>query len=99
VANKLVEMKIGIETARLWMYETARRFTARQDVQSDVAICKLLVSEANLASALSAVQIFGGSGYMTETGLEKDLRDAVGGTIYSGTSDIQRNRIAAMLGL
>jgi alkylation response protein AidB-like acyl-CoA dehydrogenase len=36
---------------------------------------------------------------MTETGLEKDLRDAVGGTIYSGTSDIQRNRIAAMLGL
>lgn len=99
VANKLVEMKIGIETARLWMYDTARRLQGRQDVQTEVAICKLLVSEANLASALSAVQIFGGSGYLTEMGLEKDLRDAVGGTIYSGTSDIQRNRIAAMLGL
>jgi alkylation response protein AidB-like acyl-CoA dehydrogenase len=99
VANKLVDMKIGIETARLWMYETARRLQDRQDVQSEIAVCKLLVSEANLASALSAVQIFGGSGYMAETGLEKDLRDAVGGTIYSGTSDIQRNRIAAMLGL
>jgi len=36
---------------------------------------------------------------MAEYGLEMQLRNAVGGTIYSGTSDIQRNRIAAMLGL
>ena len=36
---------------------------------------------------------------MTQFGLEKDLRDAVAGTIYSGTSEIQYNRIASMLGL
>jgi alkylation response protein AidB-like acyl-CoA dehydrogenase len=36
---------------------------------------------------------------MAEYGVEKDLRNAVAGTIYSGTSDIQRNRVAAMLGL
>ena len=50
-------------------------------------------------TALAAVQIFGANGYTTAFGLEADLRDAVGGTIYSGTSEIQRNRIAATLGL
>jgi hypothetical protein len=36
---------------------------------------------------------------MTEFEVERDLRDAIGGTIYSGTSDIQRNIIARLLGL
>src|SRR5262249_45830738 len=74
VANKLVGMKIGVETARLWLYRTARKLMDRQDVTSDVAISKLLTSEANLESAIAAVQIFGGNGYMTEFGLEKDLQ-------------------------
>ena len=99
VANRLVEMKIGADTSRMWLYRTARKLQNKQDVVTDIAISKLLTSEANLSSALAAVQLFGGAGYMTETGVEKDLRDAVGGTIYSGTSDIQRNRIASVLGL
>ncbi|MGH3851307.1 MAG: acyl-CoA dehydrogenase family protein [Pseudonocardiaceae bacterium] len=65
----------------------------------DIAIAKLLTSEANVASAMAAVQIFGGRGYLTEHGLEKDLRNAIAGTIYSGTSEMQRRRIATMLGL
>jgi alkylation response protein AidB-like acyl-CoA dehydrogenase len=36
---------------------------------------------------------------MVEQEVERDLRDAVGGTIYSGTSEIQRNIIASSLGL
>ncbi len=38
-------------------------------------------------------------GYMKDAGIERDLRDAVAGTIYSGTSEIQRVVIARMLGL
>jgi alkylation response protein AidB-like acyl-CoA dehydrogenase len=48
---------------------------------------------------MSAVQIFGGLGYLSGHGIEAELRDAIGGTIYSGTSEIQRNRIASTLGL
>ena len=66
---------------------------------TEIAIAKLVTSEANLASALSAVQIFGGRGYMREAGLEKELRAAVGAPIYSGTNEMQRIRIASMLGL
>jgi alkylation response protein AidB-like acyl-CoA dehydrogenase len=99
VANKIVDMKIGTDTARKWLYDTGYRLERGKNVTVDIAISKLLASEANLSSALAAVQVFGGNGYTTEYGLEIDIRNAVGGTIYSGTSDIQRNRIAAMLGL
>jgi alkylation response protein AidB-like acyl-CoA dehydrogenase len=99
IANKIVDMKIRLDTARKWLYDTATRLAEGENVTVDIAISKLLTSESNVSSALAAVQIFGGNGYMAEYGLEKDLRNAVAGTIYSGTSEIQYNRIASMLGL
>lgn len=99
VSHRIVDMRIGVETSRRWLYGTAERFAAGENVTEDIAITKLVTSEANVASALAAVQIFGGNGYMTEYGIEKELRNSVAGTIYSGSSEIQRNRIAALLGL
>jgi alkylation response protein AidB-like acyl-CoA dehydrogenase len=99
ISHKLADMEIGLRTARTFLFDTASRFAAGENVTTDVAISKLVVSEANLASALAAVQILGGYGYLPEFGVEKDLRNAVAGTIYSGTSETQRNRIASMMGL
>jgi alkylation response protein AidB-like acyl-CoA dehydrogenase len=99
IADKIVDGKIGVETSRKWLYETAERHTNRENATMDIAIAKLLTSEANVASAMAAVQLFGARGYVTEYGLEKDLRNAIAGTIYSGTSEMQRRRIATMLGL
>ncbi len=99
VANRVVEMRIGTETARKWLYDTAWKLTRGQNVALDLAAAKLMTSEASLTSALHAVQIFGGNGYTEEYGLEAELRNAVAGTIYSGTTDIQKARIAALLGL
>jgi alkylation response protein AidB-like acyl-CoA dehydrogenase len=99
VGNKIVEMKIAVETARKWLFDTAAKLQRGEDVTTDVAIAKLVTSESNVSSALAAVQIFGGYGYTAEYGIEQELRNAVGGTIYSGTSDIQRQRVARMLGI
>lgn len=99
IAHRLVDMRIRLETARRWLYDTAERLTSGHDVTEDVAISKLLASEANVASALSAIQIFGGNGYMSEFGLDRELANAVGGTIYSGTTEIQYNRISSLMGL
>lgn len=99
IANKLVDMKIGLETSRKWLYDTAAQVDGPANTVVDVAITKLIASESDTASAMAAVQIFGGLGYVTGHGMEKDLRDAVAGTIYSGTSEIQRQRIAKMMGL
>jgi alkylation response protein AidB-like acyl-CoA dehydrogenase len=43
--------------------------------------------------------VHGAKGYVSEFEVERDLRDAIGGLVYSGTSDIQRNIIARLLGL
>jgi alkylation response protein AidB-like acyl-CoA dehydrogenase len=60
---------------------------------------KLLVSESLVSAALAAVQVHGGYGFMTEYEVERTLRDAIASTIYSGTSEMQRNIIARWLGL
>jgi hypothetical protein len=65
----------------------------------EASLAKLHVGEAWIQSCLDAVQIHGGYGYMTEYEAERDLRDAVGGTLYSGTSEIQKALIARGLGL
>ncbi|MEO0876447.1 MAG: acyl-CoA dehydrogenase family protein, partial [Bacteroidota bacterium] len=60
---------------------------------------KLQLSESFVASSVDAIRIHGGNGYLTEFEVERNLRDAIGGVLYAGTSDIQRNIIAKLLGL
>jgi alkylation response protein AidB-like acyl-CoA dehydrogenase len=69
------------------------------DTTTEAAVAKTFVSESSVRTHLDAIQVHGGYGYMTEFELERDLRDAIGGTIYSGTSEIQRRIIARGLGL
>jgi alkylation response protein AidB-like acyl-CoA dehydrogenase len=59
----------------------------------------MYLSECLTESSLDAVAIHGGDGYLSAKGVERNLRDAVGATIYCGTSDMQRNIIAGLLGL
>ena len=65
----------------------------------EAALAKLHISESWTRSCEDAIQIHGGYGYMTEYEVERELRDAIGSKLYSGTSEIQRNIIASMLGL
>lgn len=99
ISHPIVEMRVGMETARHWVYGVTARMVAGEEVSAEVAMTKLVVSEANVASARAAVQLFGGQGYLTGTGIERGLRDAIAGTIYSGTSEIQRNKVAGLMGL
>jgi alkylation response protein AidB-like acyl-CoA dehydrogenase len=63
------------------------------------ALAKLHLGESFFASSIDAMRIHGGRGYLTEFEVERDVRDSAGGVIYSGTSDIQRQLIAKLLGL
>jgi len=99
VANKIVDMKVRLETARLILYKVAWLKKAHGKATMDAAIAKLYLSECWVQSCLDAIQIHGGYGYTTEFELERDLRDSVASKLYSGTSEIQRNIIARFLGL
>ena len=99
VSHKIVDMKVELEAARLLTYRAASRLDRSRTVSMDAAMTKLFVSESLLKTALAAVQVHGGYGYMTEYAMERILRDAVGSTLYSGTSEMQRNIVARWLGL
>ena len=99
VSGMIIDMKLRLETSRLLLYHAGwLRAQGREAVQ-EVALAKLYLSECFVQSSLQAIQIHGGYGYSTEFGIERDLRDALGGRIYSGTSEIQREIIARSLGL
>jgi alkylation response protein AidB-like acyl-CoA dehydrogenase len=99
IADAIVDMKVSLEAGRLLLYRAAARKDAGREAILDAAIAKLFVSEAHVRQALAAIQIHGGYGYTTELGIERELRDAIPGTIYSGTSEMQRKIIARRLGL
>jgi len=99
VSHRIADMKVRLETARLLLYRVAWQKAQGLDVTQEAAMAKLYLSEVFIESSLDAIRIHGGYGYMSEMGVERDLRDSVGGVLYSGTSDIQRNIIAAFLGL
>ena len=95
----IVDMKLRLETSRLLLYHAGWLRAQGQEAVQEVALAKLYLSECFVQSSLEAIQIHGGYGYSTEFGIERDLRDAIGGRIYSGTSEIQRDIIARSLGL
>ncbi|MEP7344888.1 MAG: acyl-CoA dehydrogenase family protein [Gemmatimonadaceae bacterium] len=99
VAHKIADMKVRLEAARLLTYRAATRLDKSRGVALDAAIAKLFVSESLVATALDTMQVHGGYGYTVEYEVERAVRDALGSTIYSGTSEIQRNIIASWLGL
>jgi alkylation response protein AidB-like acyl-CoA dehydrogenase len=99
VASKLVDMRTRLETSRSLLYKVAWLKDQGKSVLLEAAMAKLHVSESWIQNCMDAMQIHGGRGYLTEYEVERDLRDALGSRIYSGTSEIQRSIIAQLMGL
>ncbi len=97
IANKIVEMKLRLETSRLLLYKSAWLKNNKMSAIAESAMAKLHVSESYVQNSRDLIQIFGGYGYTVEYELERELRDALGSTLYSGTSEIQRNIISSLL--
>jgi len=99
VSGKLADMYVRLEAARSLIYRVAWLKGQGRSAPSEAAAAKLFTSEAWVRSSQDAIQVHGAMGYLKEAGIERDLRDAIASTIYSGTSEIQRVVIARMLGL
>ncbi len=99
VSNRIADMALRLEASRLLVYRYAWTHARGEDATMAASMAKIQVSESFVQNSLDAVRLFGAAGYAEETGLERDLRDSVGGVIFSGTNDIQRNIIAQHLRL
>ena len=94
IQNKLANMAIEIESARLLIYKAAWLKDMNQNFGVAASMAKVYASEVAMRASTECVQIHGGYGYIAETGVERLMRDAKITQIYEGTSEIQRLVIA-----
>jgi len=99
IANMVADMEVRLETGRLLLYKAAWLKSQGRHALREASIAKLYVSETTVQTCLDAIQIHCGYGYMADYEMERDLRDAISGKIYSGTSEIQKVIIAGFQGL
>src|SRR5689334_20267951 len=99
IADRLVDMRVRWETSRLLLYRFAWLKQESRAAQAEAAMTKLSISEAWVQSCEDAMRVYGGYGYLTGTGVERDLRDALGSLYYSGTAEMQRQILARWMEL
>ncbi|MFJ7141451.1 L-prolyl-[peptidyl-carrier protein] dehydrogenase [Pseudomonas protegens] len=99
VSHRIAQMKLRLESARLLLFRACWGMDQGDPGQLNIALSKLAISEGALASSIDAVRIFGGRGCLESFGIEAMLRDSIGTTIFSGTSDMQHEIIARELKL
>lgn len=97
IQHYLAEMATEIEALRAFTYRVAWMVDQGMNVVKEAAMVKMLGSETYNRVADKAVQIHGGIGYISEYPIERFYRDARITRIYEGTSEIQKNIIAAQL--
>ncbi len=96
VSHKIAEMEVGIEMARLMLYKIAWLKDNKKSAYLETSIFKLFVSENYIKACRDAMQILGAYGYTKEYDMERELRDALACSIYSGTNEMQKNTIYNM---
>ncbi len=98
ISHRIADMATRLDTIRFWLKECARLADAGKKITLVSAQTKLVASEAFLQSTLDAVHILGAKGLETSSGMSEWLNDAASGRLFSGSSEIQKNLIAALLG-
>jgi alkylation response protein AidB-like acyl-CoA dehydrogenase len=101
ISHRFAELATELAQVRLlvrWVASLTDEDPSRM-LPQEASMAKLAATELAKRCALEGMQAMGGYGYATEYPMERYLRSAVVGTIYGGTSEIQKNIIAKTLGL
>lgn len=98
ISHKIADMKVRLDTIRLWTHECARLKDGNKRITLVSAQTKCFAAEAFLQSSLDAVQILGSSGLLEDNPMAGLVNDALASRLFSGSSEIQKNIIAALMG-
>ena len=99
ISHTIANMKVNLEVGKLILYKSAWLKDQKKRPHIETSIAKLFISESLKKMCMEAVQIHGAYGISKEFSIEKELRDSIAATIYSGTSEIHRNIISTLMGL
>ena len=99
MAHMLADMQTDLEASRLLMWRAAWQLASGKDALKEISMAKLFASEAYARLANQGMQVLGAYGYNMEFDMQRHFRDARSATIGAGTSQMQRNLIAGLMGL
>ncbi len=99
IAHMLADMQTKVEAARALMWQAAGKVSAGEDALREITMAKLFSSETYAEVANLGMQILGAYGYSMEFPMQRHFRDSRGATIAAGTSQMQRNLLAGLMGL
>lgn len=97
VSHKIAEHQLLLEQSRLLLYRACWLLDQGREAGREAALAKWAVTDAALRVALDCVQLHGASGVLEAGEFAAALRDAVGGPIFSGTNEIQKEIVVASL--
>jgi L-prolyl-PCP dehydrogenase len=99
IAHRVADMKLRLDAARLLLHRACWMKSQGSECGMEISLAKLAISEAAVQSGLDAIRIFGALGIKSDTSVASALFDALPSTIFSGTSEIQRDLVSRGLGL
>lgn len=90
IQEMVADMATDCEAARLLTIEAAKTRDAGLPATRNVVMAKHFATEAAVRAARTAISLHGGVGYLGEYPIEGLLRDAIGLSLYEGTTQIQK---------
>ncbi|MGH6672879.1 MAG: acyl-CoA dehydrogenase family protein [Xanthobacteraceae bacterium] len=99
IAHLIADMQTEVEAARALMWRAAWLVSTGQDALREITMAKLFTSETYVNVANQGMQVLAAFGYCEEFDMARHYRDARAATIAAGTSQIQKNLIANLMGL
>ena len=99
IGHMLADMQTEQEAGSLLMWNAVRKLARGEDALREVTMAKLYCSETYVRAANVGMQIMGAAGYSMEYEMQQHYRDARSTTIGAGSSQMQRNLLASLMGL
>jgi len=99
IKHMLVDMATKIELAREYNYSIAKRFGEGEYPVKEISMAKLVSGQVAHEIADTAMQIWGGAGYMADNPVQRAWRDTRLIRIGAGTDEIMKEVIGKSLGL
>lgn len=99
IAHPLADLQAELEAARTLTWRAAWMVAEGQDALREITMAKLLSSETYVKIANAGMQVMGAYGYSMELDMQRHYRDSRASTIAAGSSQMQRNLLAKLMGL
>lgn len=99
IAHMIADMQTEVDAGRLLTWRAGWKLARGEDALREISMAKLYTSETYAKVANLGMQIMGAAGYSMEHDMQRYFRDSRSGTIGAGTSQMQRNLIAGLMGL